>query len=81
MNEQLIEYLADYAHTAWSGWMKYMFTKAKLNEDGSWTVPTWAVERWQRQMNTAYKQLPDADKQLDRQEAEKMLNIIGEFLK
>lgn len=70
------EALADYAHEAWSGWMKYMFSKAEPNDDGTWTMPAWAVERWQRQMSTPYADLPEEEKASDRAEADKMLAIV-----
>ena len=38
------EILAELAHAQWSGWMEYLFSKGVLNEDGTWTMPAWAVE-------------------------------------
>lgn len=70
------ELLAAYAHNAWAGWMRYLFSKGTFNEDGTWTMPAWAVERWQRQMNTAYADLPDKERESDRQEADKILDIV-----
>ncbi len=70
------EALADYAHEAWAGWMRYQFGKAPLNNDGSWTMPAAFVERWQRQMNTPYAELPEHEKRSDRDEADKMLAIV-----
>jgi hypothetical protein len=70
------EQLADYAHEAWSGWMRYMFSKAEQNPDGTWTMPAWAVERWTRQMNTPYADLSELEKESDRDEADKILAII-----
>ena len=70
------EELAEYAHNAWAGWMKYLFEKSILNADGTVTIPNWAVIRWQRQMNTQYGALPEGDKELDRLEADKMLAIV-----
>jgi hypothetical protein len=70
------EQLADYAHSAWSGWMNYLFSKCQDNPDGSVTIPTWAVERWRRQAATAYTDLTEAEKKSDRDEADKMLRII-----
>ena len=70
------EKLAEYAHNAWSGWMKYLFEKSVQNADGTVTIPTWAVIRWRRQMNTQYEALPEGDKELDRLEADKMLAIL-----
>jgi hypothetical protein len=74
------EDLAQLAHAQWSGWMEYMFTKAPLNADGTWTMPAWAVERWQRQMKTAYADLPESEKKSDRDEADKMLKVVDEHL-
>lgn len=75
--DQLREDLAEYAHAAWSGWMKYMFEKGTLNEDGTYTMPAWAVERWTRQANTPYAELPENEKNSDHEEADKMLDIIS----
>ena len=80
------ERLADYAHEAWSGWMRYMFTIGTLLND-KWMspepgqqakllLPEWAVDRWQRQMKTPYAELPESEKASDRNEADKMLEII-----
>lgn len=71
------ELLADYAHEAWSGWMRYLFEKTETLPDGSVILPKWAVERWTRQMNTPYAKLPDAEKESDRKEADKMMLLAG----
>lgn len=67
------ENLASLAHDQWSGWMNYMFSKCTHNPDGSVTIPPDLVERWTRQMNTDYIDLPENEKTSDRQEAYKML--------
>jgi hypothetical protein len=71
------ERLAAYAHEAWSGWMRYMFSKATQHENGIVTIPVGLAERWQRQMNTAYDDLPESEKASDRDEADKMLAIMA----
>lgn len=77
MTDETREALARYSHdSAWSGWMKYLFSKGTINPDGSWTMPAAFVERWQRQMNTLYDDLPEHEKTSDRAEADKMLAII-----
>jgi hypothetical protein len=73
----LLEALSDYAHGAWSGWMSYMFSKSVRNEDGSVTIPASLVERWTRQMSTPYWMLPENEKDSDRMEAKKMMEIAG----
>lgn len=77
--ERLREELAAYAHEAWSGWMRYLFGKTGNHIDGQAAgrvVPEWAVERWTRQMNTPYAELSEAEKDSDRKEADRMLEII-----
>lgn len=81
------EALAEYAHEAWSGWMKYMFSKGILLNEQWMTpqpgeknikllLPEWAVERWTRQANTPYADLPESEKESDRLEADRMIEII-----
>lgn len=70
------EALAAYAHEAWSGWMRYMFNKAEVNEDGTWTMPADLVTRWKRQMTTPYAELPESEKASDRAEADKIFGIM-----
>jgi hypothetical protein len=68
------ERLAEYIHNVqWAGWMTYLFSKCTLNDDGTATIPTWAVVRWQRQLTTPYAQLSDAEQDSDRREADAIL--------
>lgn len=70
------EKLAEYAHKAWSGWMNYLFEKSVFNQDGTVTIPAWAVERWKRQAATSYVNLPAKEKESDRKEADFILQIV-----
>jgi hypothetical protein len=70
------ERLAEYAHAAWSGWMSYMFSKSTWHADGSVTIPPDLVERWQRQVDTRYADLPPNERDSDRAEADRMLAIV-----
>lgn len=77
----LREGLARYAHEAWSGWMKYLFSKCEtrityFSSEEVKTIPAWAVERWSRQMLTPYADLPEQEKESDRQEADRMIAIM-----
>lgn len=80
--DDLRERLAEYAHEAWSGWMKYMLSKCEYrhqNEpDGPRiaVIPAESLEHWQRQMNTPYADLPENEKESDRKEADEMLAIL-----
>lgn len=59
--------------------MRWQFSVGTFNEDGTWTMPAEKVERWQRQMNTPYAQLPENEKEGDREQADKILKVI-EFI-
>lgn len=72
------EKLAAYAHEAWAGWMDYLFEKSVLNPDGTVTIPAWAVERWKRQAETTYDELPETEKASDRKEADAIMLIVGD---
>lgn len=83
----LREQLAALAHEQWSGWMEYMFSKchpgqARLDDgtfvpNGTMVIPAWATERWMRQMSTPYAELPESEKESDRQEADRVLAIVS----
>lgn len=71
-----VEELARLEHEQWAHWMEYLKSKsqpfgrqvAQSNED-------W--ERWERQMNTPYKDLTEAEKESDRVWARKVLETLG----
>lgn len=75
MSDELREQLAAYSHEAWAGWMRYLFSRCEPSDSG--VIPPWAVARWTRQMHTAYADLPEEEKASDRDEADKILQIIG----
>jgi len=84
---ELIEKLAQYIHDEqWSGWMKYMFEKC-VDKTGGYdavereliytaTIPTWACERWSRQMDTSFRMLPEEEKKSDIVEAENIIKFL-----
>lgn len=81
MNNEAIklrEKLAELAHDQWSGWIKYMFGKCdQLDKDSeALLIPEWAVLRWQRQAKTPYNELSDKEKDSDRTEADKFLDLL-----
>ncbi len=63
-------------HDIWAHWMKYMFTQGKYNENGSFTIPKEKVERWNRQMNTEFKDLPESEKKSDYQVAAQFIEPL-----
>lgn len=80
MNEplkSLREELAKLAHSQWSGWMEYLFSKCEVSPDGTMTIPKWAVDRWSRQVKTKYDDLDQSEKDSDRTEADKFIEVIN----
>jgi hypothetical protein len=77
--DALRERLAEEAHKAWSAWMRYLFSKSVELNDGIVLVPKWAVDRWNRQMTTAYADLSEDEKESDRREADRYLVHIEQL--
>lgn len=71
-----LEHCAEIAHSQWTGWMEYLFSKCTLNDDGTASIPKWAVERWTRQINTPYSELSEQEKNSDREEAQKYIDAL-----
>lgn len=74
----LREKFADLAHRQWSGWMEYLFSKSTNNEDGTVTIPRWAVDRWRRQMITPYHGLSRSEQISDEKEADRFLALLND---
>jgi len=71
MSDNIREQLADYAHDAWSGWMRYLFD--------NWNQTN--IDRWRRQMTTPYAELSEKEKESDRKEADRIMEIVNKELK
>lgn len=77
MEDRLREQLADYAHETWAGWMRYLFRFGVQRANGSFTISADKVERWRRQMELEYSELPEGEKESDRKEADRIIAIIA----
>lgn len=75
MNNEVREQLSEYAHNTWSGWMEYMFSKCEL-VNGGILIPSSFYDRWSRQKNTKYSDLSEEEKKSDRDEADKIIEIL-----
>lgn len=69
--------LAKLAHEQWSGWMEYLFEKGVFNPDGTWTMPSWAVQEWFHQMKTPFSELSNKEQDSDRKEADKFIAVFN----
>lgn len=70
------EQLAAVEHERWSHWQRYMHEQGQKNSDGSLIIPAELVQRWERQMNTKYVDLDDAEKKSDLDQVKKYLPLI-----
>ena len=69
------EILADVQHEIWSSWMEYLFQQCILVSEGM-AIPFDKVSRWVRQMNTSYSELSEGEKDSDRDQADKVLEVL-----
>jgi hypothetical protein len=53
-----------------------MHEQCHRNSNGSLVIPPDLVQRWERQIKTPYKQLPEAEKSSDRKAAEKIISAF-----
>ncbi len=70
------ERIAKIQHGIWTHWMTYLFNVCIQNEDGSYTIPVEKVSRWQRQMKTQYEDLTEAEKDSDREQADRLIPML-----
>ena len=71
--EDLLEKLADSEHERWSRWMRWMFTDTNYTEEN--------VARWKKQMRTPYSELSEGEKDSDRKEARRTIEIFQEYIR
>ena len=76
--EALIHRLAAIEHERWSHWQRYMHGKATRQEDGALLLPADLVARWEKQIATAYADLPADEQESDKEQVERYLPIIEE---
>lgn len=70
------EHMAALVHDVWVRWMVYMLSKCANTVDGDIVIPAYVMKRWHRQMNTAYADLPESEKQSDKDIAAEYMACI-----
>jgi hypothetical protein len=70
------EALAAIEHDRWSHWQRYMHAKGLRQPDGSLLLPSELVRQWDRQMNTPYSQLSEAEKNSDRAQVRRYRDVF-----
>lgn len=76
----LTEKLASIEHKRWARWQRFLHDQGVRNHDGSLTIPSELVERWERQISTPYEALTEAEKDSDREQVREYLPIVLETL-
>jgi hypothetical protein len=71
----VLEDMANVEHVRWSGWQKYLHSKCTKNDDGSLTIPAGYVRNLERLIKTSYRELTEQEKESDRDEARKSLQV------
>ncbi|CAA2155306.1 hypothetical protein MBRA_00960 [Methylobacterium brachiatum] len=75
-DDALIEELAAIEHERWSHWQRYVHGKAVRQPDGSLILPAELVERWERQFGSRYEDLPEDEKESDREQVRRYLPVL-----
>ncbi|XKM41995.1 hypothetical protein A4U53_016135 [Rhizobium ruizarguesonis] len=76
----VLERLAAIEHERWSHWQKYLHKSGLRQSDGSLIISSELIERWERQISTAYAELSEAEKDSDRDQVRKYLPVIKKAL-
>ena len=70
------EEMSDKIHQIWTRWMQYLFSKCWDYPTGGKVIPQEFVKRWQRQIATSYEDLPENEKDSDRDIADELIGIF-----
>lgn len=79
VNLDLRERLAAEQHAIWAHWMRYLFSVAQPNDDGSYTIPPDKAARWLRQLATDYADLSPTEQASDREQADRVLECLARW--
>ena len=74
--EDIREVIAAVSHSIWASWMDWLFEICPEDYGMRHSIPHETAERWKRQIATRYEDLSEREKDLDRKEADKILDAI-----
>jgi hypothetical protein len=75
-----VERLAAIEHERWAHWQQYLHNQCERQEDGSLTIPVELVARWQAQIGAPYAELSEREKNSDREQVRRYLDVLVEIL-
>ncbi len=80
--DTLVETLAAIEHERWSRWQRYLHSRCSaIGQDGSLLIPGDLVKRWEEQIVTPYIDLPEEQKDSDREQVRAYLPVIAAALR
>ncbi len=71
----VIEHLAELEHKRWANWQRRVHRLCGESR----TIPAELWERWERQIATPYEELPEDEKESDREEARKTIALLNDI--
>jgi hypothetical protein len=83
--EEFVEKGADIEHQRWVHWQKYMHSKMAYNEavnpdtghtEAFYVLKADLYERWERQIDTEYVELSEAEKESDREQVRAYTDLL-----
>jgi hypothetical protein len=75
-SHELMETLAAIEHERWAHWQRYMHAQCRPGADGALVIPAELVARWTEQLSTPYVELPESQKESDREQVRRYLPAI-----
>jgi hypothetical protein len=78
--EEIREKLADIEHQRWADWQKYLHSKCISDEFGNLKIMSGNVKHWERQINTPYSELSEAEKKSDMNQVDRYWHLIKTLL-
>lgn len=76
----LREALASEQHEIWAHWMEYLFLKCDQDPAGNAIIPADLVRRWERQLRTPYQGLSEQEKDSDREQADRIIEVLRDVV-
>lgn len=77
--DELYEALAAIEHDRWADWQRYVHFVCTRQDDGSLVIPSDAVARWERQINTPYEALTEREKNSDREQVDRYWPLLQQW--
>ena len=72
----LIEQLAAIEHERWADWQRWVHACGSRQPNGDLLIPAEWVARWDRQIATPYEGLSDQEREADREQVARYIDLI-----